>query len=84
MIILRTFYRLQSTINKLWRIDHGDSNNESESDTNDEGVVVDTIEEKDKRKCFKYGKAGYVARECRSRGGNGDRGFNGRYNNCSK
>ena len=89
MSVPLTLDRLQSTMTRFWRLEHGDSDNESGSDSEEEGEIVATVLDREKRKCFKCGKSGHIARECRSGGGNGGRrnggcGFNGRCNNCGK
>ena len=94
MKIPLTLDRFQSVMTRFLRIEHRDSDNESGSDTKEEGQLVPTVLGRGKRKCFKCGKSGYIAKECRSGGrsssrgncgcGNGDRGFNGKCNNCGK
>ena len=81
------------------RIEHEDYDNESGSDTDEEGETVTTVVDKEQRIYFMYGKTEYIARKCRSGSGSDDRGYSGRgynsrgyggrgfndkCNNCSK
>ena len=58
---------------KFRRIEHGDSDNESGSDSEEEGEIVATVLDREKLKCFKCGKSRDIPRECRSGGGSGGR-----------
>ena len=78
---------LQSTMTSFLRIEHEDYDNESGSDTDEEGEIVTTVVDKEQRIYFKCGK--YIARKCISGSGSdgrgyGGRGFNDKCNNCSK
>ena len=66
MKIPLTLDRLQSAMTRFWRIEHGDSDNESGSDTEEEGEIVATVLDREKRKCFKCGKSGYISKKYRS------------------
>ena len=62
---------LQSTMTSFLRIEHEDYDNESGSDTDEEGEIVTTVVDKEQRIYFKCGKTGYIARKCRSGSGSG-------------
>ena len=66
MKIPLTLDRLQSAMTRFWRIEHGDSDNESGSDTEEEGEIVATVLDREKRKCFKCGKSGHISKKYRS------------------
>ena len=73
-----TLDHLQNALNQYWRIEYGE-NSDSESDDEDGSekseVLVAVVEagKEDCKKnieCFKFGKLGHYARDCRSGDGN--------------
>ena len=75
-----TLDHLQNDLNQYWKIEHGDdSDSESDDEDGEEKVevlaaVVEAGKEDYKKniECFKCGKLGRYARDCRSEDGNSD------------